>query len=123
MGNREGITMNDEAKALAVYVYGQFWQNALARDLKVNPSTVKRWASGHTKLPEYALKYLVKEAAERQFICIEFAARAFHDITKHPVELPIVAQNGWGVNIDCMVKMEVASLLEGVGIPAVVRTC
>ena len=50
-------------------LYGRFWQTALARELGVNPSTVRRWVSGKVPVPgpvQVAIRCLARaKIAER----------------------------------------------------------
>ena len=41
-----------ELAAMCLAVWGHGWQNALARALKVNDRTVRRWASGDVPIPD-----------------------------------------------------------------------
>ncbi len=44
--------MNQEFCTLAAAVFGEPWQSKLARAFKVNVRTVRRWASGESRVPE-----------------------------------------------------------------------
>ena len=41
-----------ELAAMCLAIWGHKWQNALARALKINDRTVRRWASGDVPIPE-----------------------------------------------------------------------
>jgi hypothetical protein len=39
-----------ELREIGIRLYGERWQTALARELGVNPRTVRRWASGDSPI-------------------------------------------------------------------------
>ncbi len=39
-----------QLKKLGKSAYGEHWQTALSRDVKVNPKTVRRWLAGTTPI-------------------------------------------------------------------------
>ena len=51
-------------KKAATARYGANWQSALAGDLKINPRTVRRWASGETAVPLYVKLFFAPKKAK-----------------------------------------------------------
>lgn len=56
-------------------LYGSQWQSALARDLGVSDRTVRRWASGHTDMPQGVYVDLLRLTQERAQVLEDLAAR------------------------------------------------
>lgn len=46
-----------DLRRLCEAIYGRRWQSAFARDLGVNPRTVRRWAAGDAPVPPWAIQY------------------------------------------------------------------
>ena len=58
----------DELEARASAIYGREWQTALARRVRVDARTVRRWKAGDREIPgwvEWALGVLERHEAER----------------------------------------------------------
>lgn len=55
-----------EFNQLSESIFGWGWQSKLARTFKINPRTVRRWATGGVKIPEnimISLRIMAKEAS------------------------------------------------------------
>ena len=63
-------------------LYGTQWQSALARDLRVNDRTIRRWASGFTTVPDRIAAELATIAAGRHDELSEVLAELAHCYAK-----------------------------------------
>lgn len=57
-----------DLEARAAAIYGTDWQSPLARRIRVDPRTVRRWKAGDRDIPEWvdwALGVLERHADER----------------------------------------------------------
>lgn len=50
--------MKPKLHKLAEQVFGAGWQSKLARHIKTNPRTVRRWVSGEIEVPYVVILYL-----------------------------------------------------------------
>jgi DNA-binding transcriptional regulator YdaS (Cro superfamily) len=58
---------SDELRQAGRKLFGDRWQTAMARRLRVDPSTVRRWVSGKVRVPntaEEALKLMIERSAQ-----------------------------------------------------------
>ena len=62
--------MSDLLAQAGAALYGPRWQSEMARDLGINPRTVRRWASGKSAFPFWA-RYKIRDMLdERIFECV-----------------------------------------------------
>lgn len=59
------MTNNDKVRRLGEAIHGPRWQNAVARDLGVNPRQVHRWVSGQHKPRDSVISDLLAVARDR----------------------------------------------------------
>ena len=60
------MTNLEKLRTLAMALHGPRWQNAIARDLGINPRQVHRWVSGEYEPHEGHIGDLVAIAKERK---------------------------------------------------------
>lgn len=59
---------SDELRQAGRELFGERWQTVMARHLRVDPSTVRRWLAGKVEIPgpaEVALELLLEKKRER----------------------------------------------------------
>jgi DNA-binding transcriptional regulator YdaS (Cro superfamily) len=59
----------DELKTAGRTLYGYGWQSKMARDINVNPTTVRRWVSGRIPVPgpvEAFIQCMLRARSERE---------------------------------------------------------
>lgn len=54
----QGMTPQDFVTRASAALGGRGWQGILARAIGVTPSTIRRWGTGETPLPAYAVAVL-----------------------------------------------------------------
>jgi hypothetical protein len=64
------LTNLDRLRILGEALHGPRWQNAVARDLGINPRQVHRWASGEYQPHEGHISDLIGIAQERQLMIV-----------------------------------------------------
>lgn len=98
---------------IAHYAYGDHWQAAVARDFKVNPRTVRRWAAGQNP-PQEVLDDIITLAAAKYAEANVLAA------AKSGLwgagELKWTANEGWPPEVDRAIKARAAAVLRDMGL-------